>query len=70
MRYKKSLDAENDFKQEFSSVRKRQYNEVWEFIEKEGKEKFTLDVWERMYKKYKNLYIKTNKSFVDNMHKT
>lgn len=69
MTYKRLLDAENDFKLRLSIAQKLHYSEVLKFIEKNGKEKFTLAVWERIYKKYEGLYSKLNKNFVDNLHK-
>ena len=67
MTYKRLLDAENDFKLRLSIAQKLHYSEVRKFIEKNGKEKFTLAVWEIIYEKYEGLYSKLNKNFVDNM---
>ncbi len=66
---KRLLSAENNFKLKLSIAQKLHYNEVREFIKKEGKEKFTLAIWDRFYEKYKTMYSKINKEFIDNIGK-
>ncbi len=65
MEYKKVLDAEKDFALKLRIAQGLLYNEVRRYIDKEGKDKFTLEVWDRIYKKYEGTFSKANKSFVN-----
>lgn len=66
--YKEYLAEEQKLRDKLFEVQKLQFEEVKKFIKVKGREKFTLKVWETIYRKYSERFREIDAEFAS-LHK-